>query len=238
MTSIPKYLMIAQQLMGAIRSGELSAGARVPSENELIAEHGVSNTTARKALNYLDSRGWIQRERGRGSFVSSQNVHLSLDRILDFTTNAIRSGAVPSTRILDVRVGHETPIVRMAGGTFAIEGGVCRVERLCLANDVPIMLERRYVSTAVCPGIEQMDLSGNLYELYERHFELTLDYVQQDLSVVALDSGRTMGLFQLEKPIPAIRVQGATLAADGRLVELEEAFYRSDRHRFSVIARR
>lgn len=234
----PKYLAIANQLIHAIREGELPPGARVPSENEIIAAHGVSNTTARKALSYLGSHGWIRRHRGSGSFVHPRCLELSLDRILDFDASVLLAGGTPSSRVVSFQSAEETPLLRVAGNTYALEGLVHRIERLCFADGVPMMLERRYVRAALCPDIDQHDLAGPLYELYENTYGLILSEVHQDLSVVTLDSGRTMAQFELDQPIPAIRVQGATLSADGQIVELEDAFYRSDRYRFTVIARR
>lgn len=234
----PKYLAIAQQMIHAIRRGDLPAGARVPSENEIIQAHGVSNTTARRALAYLANQGWIERQKGRGSFVSPRCVDLSLDRILDFNTSVSHAGGTPTTRLLSVQFAEETPLLRVAGRTYALEGMVCRIERLCLVDDVPMMLERRYVSARLCPGIDQHDLARPLYQLYEDEFGLMLSEVHQDLSVVRLDSNPTMALFELGEPVHAIRVQGATILADGRIVELEDAFYRSDRYRFTVVARR
>ncbi len=234
----PKYLAIANELIRAIRNGELAPGSRVPSENEIIAAHGVSNTTARKALSYLASHGWIQRQRGSGSFVHPRCLDLSLDRILDFDASVLHAGGTPSTQLVSFQSAEETPLLRVAGNSYALEGLVHRVERLCFADGVPMMLERRYVRAALCPDIDQHDLTGPLYKLYEQTYGLVLSEVHQDLSVVTLDSGRTMEQFELDEPIPAIRVQGATLAADGQVVELEDAFYRSDRYRFTVVAHR
>jgi len=49
--SPPKYFQISREIIGRIQRGELPPGAAVPSENELIQKHRVSNTTARKVLN-------------------------------------------------------------------------------------------------------------------------------------------------------------------------------------------
>ena len=53
----PKYAELFNGVVKKIKSGEFSAGDRIPSENELIAEFGVSNTTARRALLELKSNG-------------------------------------------------------------------------------------------------------------------------------------------------------------------------------------
>jgi DNA-binding transcriptional MocR family regulator len=53
-----------------IRSGQLAAGDRVPSEVDLAREHDVSRDTAQRALTVLAEEGLILRRRGVGSIVA------------------------------------------------------------------------------------------------------------------------------------------------------------------------
>jgi len=55
---------------GKIRSQELKAKERLPSEAELGAEFGVSRITIRQALSELFKDGLIYRERGKGTYIS------------------------------------------------------------------------------------------------------------------------------------------------------------------------
>src|SRR3954464_1230952 len=52
-----------------ISSGELSIGARLPSEPELSREHGIGRPTVRQATELLVQRGLVERRRGSGTFV-------------------------------------------------------------------------------------------------------------------------------------------------------------------------
>jgi len=79
---VPKYYRISRQIIERIRSGELRPGMRVPSENELIRRHGISNTTARKALHEIEAEGWCTRVKGKGTFVRERSVQRSATRIL------------------------------------------------------------------------------------------------------------------------------------------------------------
>jgi GntR family transcriptional regulator len=63
------YKQIADLLRAAIASGELAPGAQLPSEQELVDEHGVARGTVRQAIMLLRSEGLVDVERGRGSFV-------------------------------------------------------------------------------------------------------------------------------------------------------------------------
>lgn len=78
----PKYAELFNGIVERIKSGEFSAGDRIPSENELIAEFGVSNTTARRALLELKSNGWVRKVRGSGTFVAEMTPDKRLVRQL------------------------------------------------------------------------------------------------------------------------------------------------------------
>ncbi|MEZ0491837.1 FadR/GntR family transcriptional regulator [Kineococcus sp. TBRC 1896] len=62
-----------QSLVDALRAriveGDLAPGRAVPSENELVAEFGVSRTVVREAMSRLQAAGLVETLRGRGSFV-------------------------------------------------------------------------------------------------------------------------------------------------------------------------
>lgn len=61
---------IADLLRVHITNGDYHAGERLPGENALMAQHGISRTTARAALAMLRAEGLIAVRRGVGSFVS------------------------------------------------------------------------------------------------------------------------------------------------------------------------
>jgi DNA-binding FadR family transcriptional regulator len=63
-----------QQLAGDLRrrivGGELAEGAQLPSSAALQAEHGVSSTVVRDALNTLKAEGLVVGQQGKGVFVA------------------------------------------------------------------------------------------------------------------------------------------------------------------------
>lgn len=67
----PLSAQLAQLLRELIRSGQLAAGDRVPSEVDLAREHKVSRDTAQRALAVLAEEGLILRRRGVGSIVAA-----------------------------------------------------------------------------------------------------------------------------------------------------------------------
>lgn len=66
----PKYLALQAQLERQIREGVLAHGSRLPSEEELCRQFGVSRGTVRAAFKGLTDEGLCTRRRGDGTYVS------------------------------------------------------------------------------------------------------------------------------------------------------------------------
>ena len=64
-----KFERIADDLRAQIRAGELTPGAKLPSETRLAEEHATSVPTVRQALALLQAEGMIEKEHGRGNYV-------------------------------------------------------------------------------------------------------------------------------------------------------------------------
>jgi GntR family transcriptional regulator len=69
---LPPYRQVAQILADRIRSGELVAGVRIPTESELMAEFEIGRSTARRAVAWLREAGLIETVATRGSYVLLQ----------------------------------------------------------------------------------------------------------------------------------------------------------------------
>jgi GntR family transcriptional regulator, histidine utilization repressor len=68
------YLRVKRSVVDRIAKGSLKPGARVPSENELVREFGLSRMTVNRALRELAADGVLQRIAGVGTFVAEQRV--------------------------------------------------------------------------------------------------------------------------------------------------------------------
>ncbi|MER5481868.1 GntR family transcriptional regulator [Streptomyces sp. NPDC002812] len=66
---VAPYKRIVTNLLDRIRTGELPAGARLPSESELSEAYGVARGTVRRAVHELEGAGHIHARQGVGRFV-------------------------------------------------------------------------------------------------------------------------------------------------------------------------
>lgn len=85
----PLFQQIVDHLLEELHEGRLAEGQRLPSENELAHQFGVSRITAKKALDELAHAGLVQRLRGKGTFAlavesgKTRNAHTT-DHLIGF----------------------------------------------------------------------------------------------------------------------------------------------------------
>jgi len=83
-SSVPRYKQIVNSIEQAIHSGALIKGDKLPSLNNIKNSHSVSRDTVLIAYNDLKSRGVIQSIVGKGYYVLSENIDVSLKIFLLF----------------------------------------------------------------------------------------------------------------------------------------------------------
>lgn len=90
-----KYYDLMEDLREQILSGEVKPGEKLPSENQLSAEYGVSRQTVRKALQILQNEGYIYAEHGRGTFCSEMMRHTRQSRNIAVVTTYLSDYIFP-----------------------------------------------------------------------------------------------------------------------------------------------
>lgn len=66
---VPIYQQLVDMIRSAIRKGEMAAGERLPSVQEMTRELGIARGTVKRAYDELERAGMIEKAQGRGTFV-------------------------------------------------------------------------------------------------------------------------------------------------------------------------
>ncbi|MEO7714604.1 MAG: GntR family transcriptional regulator [Capsulimonas sp.] len=69
-----RWVAIASSIRSAIRKGELSPGARIPSESDMALQWNVSHMTVHQALSELQREGWVVRKPKVGTVVADRSA--------------------------------------------------------------------------------------------------------------------------------------------------------------------
>lgn len=103
---------ILEQVRAKLRSQELRAGDRLPTERELSAQFGVSRNSVRQALRSLQEQGLLEIRKGpTGGAVVCGNGALSVETVL---SDLFSLGTIRPQDLTEVRVLVGTEVVRLA----------------------------------------------------------------------------------------------------------------------------
>lgn len=91
----PKYYRLMEQLKNDILFGTIQPGDKLPSENELSDQYGISRHTVRKALSMLTNEGYIAAEHGRGTYCTYRLKNLSSSKNIAVITTYISDYIFP-----------------------------------------------------------------------------------------------------------------------------------------------
>ncbi len=106
---------IREQLLRMITTGELSPGARVPSERELSEQFEVARTSVREAIQGLLSMGLVER-RGNRTWVSEQLPDVAVES--DSSTEEFVHQLFETRRVLEI------PVFALAAARSTVESRV------------------------------------------------------------------------------------------------------------------
>lgn len=239
-----KFIEISDRIIEKIKTGELQPGDKIPSENELIKNYTISNTTARKILLEIESKGWARRIKGKGTYVLNRTVDHHLIRTLGsiyatrrgFHDSLIAEGFTPKNIVLEKTILQDGISSEIGGKHFIIDGPVLKLHQLRYADDLIIKDEIKYISLTLCPKINKMPTEISYFKVYENSYHLKIDEVQQTLSVEILHPNTTDNNFELSKSIPVFVLDSAVVCSGDNVVEIERSYYRGDKYKFAISA--
>lgn len=111
-----QYEQIAEQLRTLVVDGELQPGARLPTEEVLAREFGVSRATLREALRSLAAQDLIRTAKGArgGSYVTLPSVEHVSSFLHSSITLMADANDVSLENLLEARELIEVPAARLA----------------------------------------------------------------------------------------------------------------------------
>jgi GntR family transcriptional regulator len=228
---VPFYHQLRLELEAMIRRGDYQPDRDLPTEEELAHLFQVSRITVRQAVAEMLEDGLLYRKRPRGRLqVAATRVKQRLTRLRGFfTEDMLTAGLNPRTTVLSVQMVSGEQVAAPLG--LAKDAPVFRIERLFEGNGEPMTLQTSYIPKAVCPDLEQKDLSLSLFRYIEETYQQPIVRAVQRIRVREATRHEARSL-DLGTHACIIQVDRTSYVADGTAVEYYVCILRSDRYDF------
>lgn len=212
--------------------------SKLPSENKLASQLGVSRNTVREALKVLENQGLVILRHGVGTFVtrynSNQNIRYNI-AALDSTTKIIAEhGYAHGTKSVHFEIRTATDeISTKLGSDDPLE--VLYIERVRTADQTPIVFVEDYV-----PYIDGM-LENFSKNSDSSLFNFMNNYISVSFSSCSihavLSSERVMEKLSLTEPKALLLLQQIHYSTTGVPVFYSDSYFITEKLEFNIIRR-
>jgi GntR family transcriptional regulator len=226
---IPLYHQLRSVLQRQIERGELRIDDRLPNEDWIAARYDVSKITVREALKTLAAAGYVRREQGRGTFVTSPRVAQGPRKLTCFSDEMKLRGLTASSRVLASEV---VPADADLAEKLAINQGakVFRLKRIRLAGGEIMGLQTAHLALERVLGIAEINFeTASLYETLEARYGLKPAQARETHCAIALGYTEAHQL-GLQPGAPALSAERLSFLADGTPLEYVWSVMRGDRY--------
>lgn len=227
----PIYHQLHGVLRGLLEDGRYRPGDRFLTERQVGERFGVSRVTANKALSNLVMAGRLELRKGVGTFVRGGFLDNDLRSLVSFTRRAVQAGKKPSTRVLAYEVLPAAKAGPEIAAALRVLPGqkLIHMERLRLADAVPVIFEKRWLAHDRCPGLRRRHAEGSLYGALEDELKIRIQRVEQRIRAVALEADMARRL-EAKPHAAALWVRGTGYGEEP--LWWEDTYYRGEIYEF------
>lgn len=231
-TSRPLHIQVRETIRRQVKAGKLiDESGRLMTEAELGKHFGVSRITIRNAIKPLVDEGMFERERGRGTFLRSNQPENWVGRLMGFSETIKDTGYQPGARILlqGMTNRHDAEVRRQLH-----ERAVWQLKRVRLADDTPIAIEHAFYPPDVGLELEKRDLTSIvMYRVFEAEIGFNIKEATQTISASLADATAAR-LLGVKAGSPLLSIERLTVNMDGRPLELLRSVYLPNYFRLSI----
>lgn len=230
-------MKIYNELVKAIEVEEVSPGEKLPSESELMEEYGVSRDTIRKSLDLLEENGYIQKAKGKGSFVLDRNkFDFPVSGIVSFKEISKKMGHSFRTIVehLELKRPNKEIKKKLQLGEEDLVWEVLRVREI---DGEKIILDKDYFNNEYIKGLTKEICEDSTYEYIENELGLNINYAKKEI-IVEKTTKEDKKYLDLQDFDMVVVVKSYTYLSDASLFQYTESRHRPDKFKFVDFARR
>jgi GntR family transcriptional regulator len=232
---IPLYYQLKKQVLALVDKGVLKEGDMLPPENELCDLLHISRPTIRQAFSELVAEGFLNRYKGKGTFISKRKVEERfLSKLETFDKEMISKGLTPQTKVIALKklAGPHEANTKL---DLPLDAPFIYLSRVRLADKVPLVYVETFLPYEPYAKLMEMDFSSkSLYQSLEKLFHVRVNRVRREIEAVNAHQ-KEAELLQIAKNKALILVKTVAYSDESPSpVEFSIARYRGDQNKFSV----
>lgn len=232
---MPYYAQLAQILRKEIRQGRWQPGDMLPSEAKLCEVYEISRTAVRQALDELVDEGLVQKEKGRGTFVSQPTTaEFVVQELRGFFEEMTQRGEEVHTDVLGQELVTAPPEV-VPELQLRMGDECLRLDRIRRIDATPIVVVHTHLPAALFGELVDRDMRDeSLYRILSEEYDVHPGGGRRRFEAVAADEA-TAAALDLATGAAVLKLTAVNFDQDDVPFEHFVAWYRGDLTAFDVL---
>lgn len=227
------YIQLSEKLIDKINK-EMEVGDLLPSERKLTEIYDVSRTTVRLALDNLETRGYISRQHGKGSFVVDYHKTLiNLSDMYSFTEQMKAIGQTPKTKLINYSVVDSTELLNDIFKNN--EEKFIKLVRLRSSDNIPMLYEESYIPYSKFSQITEEDIDKrSLYDVFLEDYNEVVKLAQEEFSagIASQEEAKKLGI---KEHSAVLKIYRTTINIKNEVIEYTESKARPDKFSYRTV---
>lgn len=227
------YIQLSEKLIDKINN-EMEVGDLLPSERKLTEIYDVSRTTVRLALDNLETRGYISRQHGKGSFVVDYHKTLiNLSDMYSFTEQMKAIGQTPNTKLISYSIVNSTELLNDMFKNN--ETKFIKLVRLRSSDNIPMLYEESYIPYSKFNQITEEDIDKrSLYDIFLEDYNEVVKLAQEEFSA-GIASQEEAKQLEIKEHSAVLKIYRTTINIKNEVIEYTESKARPDKFSYRTV---
>lgn len=228
---IPLYKHVYNKLKDSIINGEYTINSKLPSETDLQKNFDVSRITIRRAVEMLQTEGYVEKYPGVGTIVEDNRQVIKIRNTSGFRKDNMKYN--PKSKLIKFKKVI-APLEIQSRLELEPNAYVYKIVRLRFIDDNAVGLHTSYVPTSVIK-LKQSDFLSENSSLYSLFAQNNIQINSADeVTDVKQGSEKVNKLLGISEKLALLCINRTTYNENETPIEYVDIYYRTDKFKYQT----
>lgn len=229
---IPLYYQLRELLEEQIQNNELLPGDKLPTEDALSKQFGISRITVRKAIEDMIVNGTLVRKRGESPVVAFPKINRDFNKLTGISREMEKQNIQMTSELLSY---DRRPATKQEAKHLGLEVGteIIFMRRLRLLENAPIIVQDVLLNLDYCKDIEiEAVKNGSLYKEFSR-LQLQINNAVQTISARKA-SAEEVRILRISTGDPVLDMRRTVYLDNKDILEYSRSAFVADKYKITT----